>query len=176
MAFPVSISLPDSHRFLDSLPKVARHLGMSLKTLERWASQGVIKTNKRGKWSTQSVAGIAVKRNRELEERRVCRVDGKRALDELNHQLKMIRIQREELALKAEESVLISKPEVERSFIRQVMSLKRTFMPLGEELASHLVNQEDPRKVQQVIDEAVKKRIRFLSGQISEEDEAAIQD
>lgn len=170
MAIPVEITLPKSHKYLKKLPEVARHLSMSVRTLQNWHTSGQIRQTKNGYWSTRGIANLAIRKNEELrKEKDEEKEKPSGDKDELDLRLKRIKIEREEIQLAVERGSVVSKAEVEHQFIQKIMVLKRALLSMGRELASALCFQEDPKTVQSLIDDAVKYRIKVFALQDGDE-------
>lgn len=175
MASTVKIKVPEKFGYKKTLSAAAAHLGMSVRTLENWRQKGRIKPTPKGWWNTERIATYAMQINSERVADPESEEGGQEKLgngdkDELDRQLKAIKVRREEIQLKLEEGSLVSRDEVEHQRVRQIMTLKRSFLSMGRELAPGLCYQEDPRVVQSIIDEAVKYRIRVFAMQEGEEE------
>jgi phage terminase Nu1 subunit (DNA packaging protein) len=136
---------------VDTLGKVAKKFGVTIKAVEKWKAQGM---------PTRSDGFYDIEIIKNWKQDRIDKITGARSAWDQDY--RKWKAKSEELDYRKKIGELISRKEVEEGRVARIHIVKRAFLALPREVAARLSGLE-PREIEVVLRERIKNIIRKFS-------------
>jgi len=136
---------------VNTLGKVAKKFGVTIKAVEKWKAQGM---------PTRSDKLYDISIIKQWKQERIDKVTGARSAWDQDY--RKWKAKSEELDYRKKIGELISRKEVEEGRVARIHIVKRAFLSLPRELAARLAGLE-PREIEVIMRDKIKTIIRKMS-------------
>lgn len=140
---------PSSPGIVDSQEKVAKRFGVAVRTVERWVKEGM-PIGSGGGYNLTDIQTWRFTRKKDRQGKT------KNNVDKWTDQFREYKAKLAEIEYRKKTGELITRDEVEQSFVQRVIAIKRSLLMLPRSLPPQLVGLE-PRQIQGILLDRIKE-------------------